>query len=95
MTTPILDRAEFRAWLNKNYAFIVGYAGSCDECPIATYFYRRGECLVKVSASGYWINDQQRRPLAEWARKFVVRIDEHFVGGKVYGKAALAVLDSI
>lgn len=99
MTTPILDRAEFRAWLVENSQEIVGKAIDCKHCPLAIFFQQvKGMKEAEIDGVTVQCNSVGTIELPDWADEFVGALDgtvEGYDPVDVRGATALAVLDSI
>ena len=96
----LLDRNEFRAWLEASGNRIVGRTVTETCCPIATFLRRqKGMKRPWVGIKDFTIDDLTGplKRLPAWATRFICEIDSY--GGlapvKVRAKEALRVLDSI
>lgn len=79
MAKRILDRDEFRAWLERRRTQVIGYACSSEDCPIAKYLNPTGLRFASITHASIYLKGK-RRPLPQWARLFVNRIDLRLAG---------------
>jgi hypothetical protein len=90
----LLDRAEFRAWLEAQGDNVVGKARKCDDCPIVRYLHTRTNAEdIEADTDEFIINDDSYHT-PDWASDFIEEIDSTS-GVYVRGAYALEVLDGI
>ena len=82
MSTRILTRAKFKAWLeSKPKRSVVGFSGRASSCPMASYIKSRNDsATVYVNSSEIIIGlPQERRvvslPQNGWISQFVMGVD--------------------
>ena len=74
--TITFTRKGFRAWLEDKKRGAVGMPRSSSACPLAQYLKSEGAVLPRVRAKEYqlhWL--KTRRPLPQWARRFIKNVD--------------------
>lgn len=98
-STPILDRAMFRAWLVEQDNSEVGLTYDCHDCPIARFVkVITGTPFVTADTDeiqfGTVLYDEHLST-PDWAASFINQIDDGEAFNGITGRRALAILDAI